>query len=98
MSKVTKLRPMRADAESSGAERITGRAARGKERRAAEHTRERLPSAQEAADMLGLKTGTIRNMTWRGELAHIKVGPRGVRYRESDLTRWIEEHTIPARH
>ena len=54
-------------------------------------TRERLLTATEAADILGLKTQTLA--VWRCEkrstLPFIKVG-RAVRYRAADIEAYIE--------
>ncbi len=55
-----------------------------------------LVNAREAAELLSLDLGTIRNLTYRRELPCVKIGPRGVRYRVLDLLVWIERHTRPA--
>lgn len=61
-------------------------------------TRYRKPpllTSAEAADFLGLKTGTLVN--WRctknQEIPFIKVGGR-VRYREQDLLAWLERQLV----
>jgi excisionase family DNA binding protein len=54
-----------------------------------------LLTSEEAADFLGLKTGTLVN--WRctknQEIPFIKVGSR-VRYREQDLLTWLERQLV----
>jgi excisionase family DNA binding protein len=45
----------------------------------------------EVADMLRLNQQTVRNTIDRGELAAVRVGPRRVRIRKSDLDRFISE-------
>lgn len=45
----------------------------------------KLLTAQEAAELLSLKVGTIRDMTYRKEIPYVKIGKRGVRYRLIDL-------------
>jgi excisionase family DNA binding protein len=56
----------------------------------------RLLSAEEAARFLGLAEPTIRDMTYRHELPHVKVGVRGVRYRLIDLIDWQERRLQPS--
>ena len=53
-------------------------------------------TAEEAAELLGLELGTVRNLTYRREIPCVKIGPRGVRYRLLDLLAWIEERSRPA--
>jgi hypothetical protein len=52
------------------------------------------PSA--AADLLGVTPGTLN--IWRCNkrypLPYIKVGGRLIRYRESDLLNFLEQHTV----
>ncbi len=55
-----------------------------------------LVTADEAAELLSLDLGTVRNLTYRRQLPCVKVGPRGVRYRLLDLLAWIEARTRPA--
>ncbi len=57
-----------------------------------------LVTAKEAAELLSLDLGTVRNLTYRRELPSVKVGPRGVRYRLLDLLAWIEARSRPAYH
>jgi excisionase family DNA binding protein len=53
--------------------------------------------ANEAAEFLGLDISTVRHMTSRGELPHIKTGKRGVAYQLTDLIEWLEARRVPAR-
>lgn len=62
------------------------------------HLLAQLLTAEEAAQLLSLNLGTVRNLTYRRELPCVKVGPRGVRYRLLDLLAWIEGRTRPACH
>lgn len=58
------------------------------------NTNQTLLSEQEAANVLGVKPGTLSvwRSTGRYELPFIKVG-RSVRYRASDLESWLSERT-----
>jgi excisionase family DNA binding protein len=56
----------------------------------------RLLNAKEAARFLGLAEPTVRDMTYRHELPHTKVGARGVRYRLIDLIAWSQRRSLPA--
>ncbi|MEC4890628.1 MAG: helix-turn-helix domain-containing protein [Nitrospira sp.] len=50
----------------------------------------------EAAHFLGLMPGTIRKMTWAGELPAVRpTGKRAVRYRRSDLEALLRMRTTP---
>ena len=58
---------------------------------------DRLLTAQEAADFLGLKLPTIRRLTYTRELPVVRpTGRRAVRYRLSDLEALIELRRSPA--
>lgn len=59
---------------------------------------DRLLTVREAADMLGLKPATVYDWVYKRRLPVVKLsGPRGpVRFRESDLHRFIVQHTRPA--
>ena len=57
----------------------------------------RVLKAEEAAHFLGLDVSTIRHMTCRGELTHIRTGKRGVAYQLIDLIEWLELRRVPAR-
>ena len=53
-----------------------------------------LLTTQEAAHRLGLAIGTLQNWRIRGEgPAWVRLG-RAVRYRETDLERFIDQHQV----
>ena len=54
----------------------------------------KLLTAEEVADLLGLKLGTIRNMTSRRELPCVHLGKRAVRYRLADILALIEARSV----
>ena len=56
----------------------------------------KLLTAEEVADLLGLKLGTIRNMTSRRELPCVHLGKRAVRYRFADILALIESRSVVA--
>jgi excisionase family DNA binding protein len=53
--------------------------------------------AEEAARFLGVDVSTIRHMTCRGELTHIKTGKRTVGYQLRDLIEWLEARRVVSR-
>ena len=58
---------------------------------------DRLLTAPEAAEFLGLRLATIRKLTYRRQLPVVRpTGRRTVRYRLSHLERLIKERTQPA--
>lgn len=59
---------------------------------------DRLVTAEEAGRILGLKTATIRRMTYTRELPCVRpTGKRAVRYRLSDLQALLRMRSQPAR-
>ncbi|GAB3599411.1 helix-turn-helix transcriptional regulator [Microbacterium tumbae] len=51
----------------------------------------RLLSPREAADLLGISERQLTLMRFNGRgPVHIKVSHKAVRYRESDVTEWVE--------
>lgn len=56
----------------------------------------KLLTAEQVAELLGLKLGTIRNMTSRRELPCVHVGTRAVRYRYLDILALIETRSVAA--
>ncbi len=56
----------------------------------------KLLTADEVAELLGLKLGTIRNMTSRRELPCVHLGKRAVRYRLADILALIEARSVAA--
>ena len=58
---------------------------------------DRLLTAIEAGQLLGLKLATIRRLTWSRELPAVRpTGKRAVRYRRSDLEALLQLRTTPA--
>lgn len=57
----------------------------------------RVLKADEAARFLGLAEDTLRNMTYRHEIPHVKTGKRGVGYRLISLIEWQDGREVPAR-
>jgi excisionase family DNA binding protein len=53
-----------------------------------------LLTAEQAAQFLGVAEPTIRDMTYRHELPHVKIGKRGVRYRVIDLIGWSDRRSV----
>ncbi|WP_396125339.1 helix-turn-helix transcriptional regulator [Arthrobacter sp. CJ23] len=46
------------------------------------------------AEFLGTTEGSLAQMRYRGQGPRfIKLGPKAVRYRESDLTAWLDQQT-----
>jgi len=56
---------------------------------------ERLLTAREVADRLGLSTETVLAWVRRGELPAFRLG-RAVRFRESDLDEWLAKRATAA--
>ena len=53
---------------------------------------ERLLTAREVADRLGLTTETVLVWVRRGELPAIRLG-RAIRFREDELDAWLEQRS-----
>jgi excisionase family DNA binding protein len=56
---------------------------------AADYQRTRLLSASEVCVLLGVHLHTVYRMADRGELTRIHVGPKLVRYAETDLAKFM---------
>lgn len=55
---------------------------------------ERLLNTHQAAEFLSVSKAFLERDRWAGaRIPFIKVGSRAVRYRESDLTHYIEQQT-----
>ena len=57
-------------------------------------TTTRLLTVQEAADMLGVTTGSLYQKIFRRQIPHVKLG-HTVRFNEAALLEWIESHAVP---
>ena len=53
---------------------------------------ERLLTARQVAEILGVSSETILRWTRRGDLSAIKLPGGAIRFRESDLEAWLDEH------
>lgn len=51
---------------------------------------------KQAAEYLGIPIGTLYAMVSKRQLPHLRFGNRFVRFKESDLIAWINEHKVPA--
>lgn len=59
---------------------------------------DRLLTCQQAAAYLALDPKVLRRMALRRELAVVRRGEKGrVKFRLSELDKWIRRNTIPAR-
>ena len=57
---------------------------------------DKLLTPQEIADCLGVRPSTIYQWTYQGFIPHVKVG-RLVRFREADVTQWLERRVSQGR-
>jgi excisionase family DNA binding protein len=57
---------------------------------------ERLLTARELADRLGVSAETVLRWTRRGELPAIKLPGGAIRYHPDDLADWLAEHATAA--
>lgn len=57
---------------------------------------DRLLTVKEAAHYLGYKKGTVYNKVSAGKIPHFKLGTT-LRFRRSELDRWIEERDAEAK-
>jgi len=58
-------------------------------------TDDRLLTAPEVAEYLGVKLGTVYNKVSRREIPFEKAG-RMLRFRRSTIDEWIQSHPVPA--
>lgn len=54
-------------------------------------------NAEEAAELLGVATKTIRKMTHEGRIPVIRLSARCVRYDRAALEEWLESRTVKER-
>ena len=59
-----------------------------------EETLPPLLTRQEVAARLGIHPNTVRNLEKTGSLPVLKVGPRLVRYKESDIDQYIKSQAF----
>jgi len=55
----------------------------------------RLLTVEQVSRLTGWRPATIRQKVWRRELPYIKLG-RSVRFRESEITKFLEGSAMPA--
>lgn len=57
---------------------------------------DRLLNQKQVAELLGMSEAWLEMSRFKGTgLPYIKMG-RAIRYRESDIHKYVEEHTVPA--
>jgi excisionase family DNA binding protein len=49
-----------------------------------------------AATLLGVKISTLRNMVSRGQVPHIRLAARIVKFDPAELERWVDKCRQPA--
>ena len=52
---------------------------------------ERLLTARQVSEALGLKRGTIYVWVHEGQIPHYKLGKKSVRFRASEVERWLQD-------
>jgi len=52
----------------------------------------KLLTTEEIAELLGVRESTIYQWTQQGFIPHVKLG-RLVRFREADITKWLDERS-----
>lgn len=50
-----------------------------------------------AAQFLDTREDTLRTWVHRRQVPFVRIGPRSVRFRLSELARWANERSVPAR-
>lgn len=53
-----------------------------------------LISYKQAAQYLSVSESYLRKLKARGEIPHVFVGNRGVRFRVSSLNRWVDKREV----
>jgi len=56
----------------------------------------KLLTPPELADCLGIQVSTVYQWTHQGFVQHVKLG-KLVRFRESDVNKWLEDRLSPGR-
>ena len=57
---------------------------------------EKLLGINEVSDIMGVKINTLYSWVHQNKIPHLKIG-RLVKFRQSDLERWLEGKTIQVR-
>jgi excisionase family DNA binding protein len=55
-----------------------------------------LLTAQQLAELLKKHPRTILRMAQSGELPHVRIGERGIRFVPSEIQDWLAERRVPA--
>lgn len=55
---------------------------------------EELFGYRKAAAVLDVRIGTLYAMVSRRQIPHVRLGPRLVRFRASDLATWVRERSV----
>lgn len=55
---------------------------------------EALMTVAELSEFLQMTPGTIYNKSLRGEIPCIHFNRRSLRFRRSDIEKWVEEHSV----
>lgn len=55
---------------------------------------ERLLTYEQASQLLMVPKGTLYSWVHCRRIPHIRLGPRLVKFRPSDLTQWVEAHRV----
>jgi excisionase family DNA binding protein len=58
---------------------------------------ERLLTARELAERLGVSTETVLRWARRGRLPAVYLSSRAIRFREADIDAWLEQRATPRR-
>ena len=53
----------------------------------------KLLRVREAAEVLGISISTMNNLYYDGEIDYVRVGKRSVRFKVSELDRYVEKQT-----
>ena len=53
-----------------------------------------LLTAEDVARLFSTSVRTVRRMTAAGAIPYYRVGPRAVRYRHTDLERWLSSRYV----
>ena len=56
-----------------------------------------LMTYQEAAQYLAVPVGTLYAWVSQDRVPHVRMAARTVRFRREELTRWLEDRSVPGR-
>jgi len=55
-----------------------------------------LLDVREAAALLGISPGSLYHWLSQGRIPFVRLGPRCVRFRQSDIEHWVAERVVPS--